>query len=556
MLTIKFVEGGAAELRLPDAIKKKGILLMLLVLGGPAVFAQAIYQPYSYDFYQKLDADAYSTSTREYTSIKPFFVDDSLLKLHYDSIMNYNSDGKKHSWGYNKPFNQHQIDLKSNNSTFYADLLPDLTMGKNFSGGKESTSLVSYGLQLGGTVSNKFYYNLMGFENQANFPEYISTYINQTGIIPGEAQAKKYGLDGYDWQYFTAIASYTPVKYLNITFGRDKNFIGDGYRSILLSDYASPYPFLKLTGTLGNVRYMAMYTYMNDPTDLDSLGQSRKKWGVFHYLDWNVSNRLSIGFYDSVIWYDRDDDGHYRGFDVTYLNPITFLRPLEASNGSPDNALIGATAKYKITDGITAYGEFMLDEFESKNFFSDNGSSRNKNGWQLGFRGANLFGVQGLNYLLESNNVKPYTYSERGPIENYTEEGEPLAHPWGANFREVVGLLNYSYKRFDFSGEGDFGYYGLDEDGLNYGKDPFNDYTDPAKTLGNYTGQGLTTHLYYLDSKIAYILNPKYNLRIELEGLYRDEKNIAFNDKTVMISIGLRSSFRAMYTDLASFKTH
>jgi hypothetical protein len=518
--------------------------------------SQSEYQPYSYQFYQKLDADVYSTSTREHSSIKPYFVDDSLLKFHYDSLMNYGSDGQKHSWGYRKLFNEHLIDIKSPNSTFYADLLPDFTIGKNFAEGKENTSLVSYGFQIGGTVSNKFYYNFTGFENQGTFPEYISTYINQTGIIPGQARAKVYGLDNYDWQDYSAIVSYTPIKFLNITIGHDKTFIGDGYRSVLLSDYASAYPFVKLTADLGNVKYMVMWAYFNDPIDLNTDGSQRQKWGVFHYLDWNVSNRISLGFFDSVIWYDVDNDGHYRGFDVTYLNPVTFLRPLEAANGSPDNALIGFTGKYKITNGVTFYGQFALDEFQAKQFFTDNGSSYNKYAYQLGFRGANMFGVKGLNYLIETNNAKPYTYSERGPIINYAANGEPLAQPWGANYREVVALLNYSYKRFDLSGEADYGHYGLDINNLDYGKDPFQDYTNPAKLEGNYIGQGLTTNMYYLEGKIAYVLNPKYNLRIELLGEYRDEKNTQFNDKTALLSIGIRSSFRAVYDDLASFQPH
>ena len=532
-----------------------GCIILLLAIVGVA-HSQSQYQPYSYDFYQKFDAEAYSTSTMEHTSIKPFFVDDSILKPHFDSLMNVNNDGKQHSWGYNKLFNEHLIDFKSANSTFYADVLPDFTMGKNFVDGKESTSLVSYGLQFGGTISNEFYYNFTGFENQGTFPEYISTYINQTGMIPGQARAKVYGLDNYDWQNYTAIVSFTPVKYLNITLGHDKTFIGDGYRSTLLSDYASPYPFLKLTADLGNVKYMVMWAYFNDPIDLNSEGDQRTKWGVFHYLDWNVSHRVSFGFFDSVIWYNRDNDGNYRGFDVTYLNPLTFLRPLEASNGSPDNAVIGFTGKWKITNGITAYGQFILDEFQAKQFFSDNGSSRNKYGYQIGLRGANMFGVKGLNYLLETNNVKPYTYSERGPIINYAANGEPLAQPWGANYREGVFLLNYSYKRFDFSGEGDYGHYGLDLYGLNYGKDPFQDYTNPVKTENNYIGQGLTTNMYYAEAKIAYILNPKYNLRLEVSGTYRDEKNAQFDDKTALLTVGIRSSFRAVYNDLASFQTH
>lgn len=462
-------------------MKKIFTCVILLFLISGVVRAQSVYQPYSYQFYQKLDADVYSTKTRLHSSLKPFFVDDSLVKHHYDSLMNLG--GLK-----GKFFTQHQIDVQGKGYTFYTDLLPDFNLSRDFSG-KRNTNSGSLGLQVGGTVGNKLSYNVSAYENRAVLPEYLSTYTNQVGIIPGQAYAALYGNE-YRWSYITALVSYTPNKYLNITAGRDKTFIGDGYRSELLSDYASPYPFFKLTATLGNVRYMAMWAYFNDPLSVKVDGGDRKKYGVFHYLDWNVSNRLSLGFFDAIIWPAKDDLGHQRGFDFTYINPVIFLRPLEATNGSPDNALIGFTGKYKLTDGITAYGQFALDEFEAKNFFSSNGSSRNKYGWQLGLRGANLFNVSGLNYLLETNNVKPYTYSERSSIVNYSENGEPLAHPWGANFREVVGLLNYSYKRFDFSGELDYGHYGLDMNNLNYGKDIFQQYVDPARAFGNYTGSG------------------------------------------------------------------
>jgi hypothetical protein len=530
-----------------------GILLLLSIIG--IARAQSVYQPYSYQFYQKFDQDIYSTNTRIHSSLTDYFVSDSLLKHHYDSLMNYGADGKPHSWVYKKLFNEHLIDVKSPASTFYADILPDFSIGRDISG-KLTTNTTSIGFQLGGSFGKKLFYNISGYANSAIVPDYISNYIRQTTIIPGQAYAKYFSQNGYEWEYMTGVISYTPNKYLNITAGRDKTFIGDGYRSELLSDYASPYPFVKLTGTLGNVKYMVMWSYFNDPIDLDANGNDQKKFGVFHYLDWNVSNRLSFGFFDSIIWYNKDDAGHERGFDLSYVNPIIFLRPLEASNGSPDNALIGFTGKYKISNGITAYGQFLLDEFESSNFFSNDGSSRNKYGWQIGFRGTNLFNVSGLNYLVETNNVKPYTYSERGPIINYAENGESLAHPWGANFRELVGLLNYSYKRFDFSGEADFGRYGLDINGLNYGKDIFEVWSSPARVLGNYTGQGLTTNLVYLEGKAAYVLNPKYNLRIELGAIFRNEVNTQFNDKTSLITIGLRSSFRELYTDLASYKTH
>ncbi|GAB3932108.1 hypothetical protein GCM10028827_30030 [Mucilaginibacter myungsuensis] len=200
------------------------------------------------------------------------------------------------------------------------------------------------------------------------------------------------------WSYITALVSFTPVKFFNFTLGHDKNFIGDGYRSMLLSDVSTLYSFFWVIANVGNARYMAMWTSMRDRVSSPTI---QRKWGVFHYLDWNVNNRLSFGFFDNVIWGDKDENGNKRGFDFTYLNPITFSRPLEASNGSPDNALMGLTTKYKISNGIAFYGPFALDEFEAKNFFSNNGSSRNKYGWQIGLRGANLFKIHQLNYLLE-----------------------------------------------------------------------------------------------------------------------------------------------------------
>jgi hypothetical protein len=536
--------------------------------------AQVQFQPYNYQFYQKLNDSVYANSSNFHSSIKPYLTDAPALSTKFNTLMNYGLDTVgSHSWVHRKLFNEHLIDIKNNEYTFYADYLPDLVLGRDFSDSR-TTWVNTRGYQVGATIGKKFSFYSSGYENQAVFASYLDTYINQTGIVTGQAYDRKFGSSKTkDWSYVTALVSYTPNKYLNIAAGHDKNFIGDGYRSMLLSDHSSPSTFLKLTGNLGNVTYMVMWSYMQDPRapKLSYEVGNRKKWGVFHYLDWNVTKRLSLGFFDSVIWADADDQGHKRGFDFTYGNPIIFLRPLEADNGSPDNALIGFNGKYEISDHATAYAQFALDEFEAKNLFSGNGSSRNKYGWQIGLRGADIFNVKRLNYLLEYNGAKPYTYSQATSIINYANNGEPLAHPFGANFKEVVALLNYSYKRFDFSGQLNYGHYGLDVNGLNWGKDLFKSYLTPARfdgnpadfgtrnaatTTGNFIGQGVTTNMHYAEGKVAYLLNPKYNLRIEIGGLYRKETNNLYRENTTMFSIGLRSSFRSLYQDLASYQTH
>lgn len=536
---------------------KKILFTLVLCLIKVAVQAQSVYLPYAYQFYQKLDSSVYSNQSRFHSAMKPFLVDDPLISQQYQSLMNAGVDSVgKRSWVHRKLFQEHLVDIKEKEFTAFVDFLPDFTVGREFKNQK-TTWLNTRGYQIGGTIGSKFYFYTSGFENQGVFPDYLDNYIDRTSsknvyIIPGQSYDRSFGKQTRDWSYVTTLLSYTPNKYLNVTLGQDKNFIGDGYRSVLLSDFASNYPFFKLTGTLGNVRYMAMWANMQDPLAPKPSYEdgNRKKWGVFHYLDWNVNNKLSLGFFDSVIWADKDDAGNKRGFDFNYVNPFVFLRPIEANIGSGDNALIGFTGKYKFVDKSAVYGQFALDEFEAKNFFSSNGSSRNKYAWQLGVRGADLLAVKHLNYLLEFNNAKPYTYSEINAIVNYSQNTEPLAHPFGANFREVVGILNYAIGRFNFYGQAEFGHYGLDPSVVtNYGKDIFKLYPDASRKLGVFTGQGLTTDLYYGEGRVSYILNPKYNLRLEAGAVLRTETNGLYTNNTAMFTIGLRSSFRNLYYD-------
>lgn len=535
--------------------KKLLVVTVVLFLCRINVQAQSNYLSYDYQFYQKLDSSVYSNKSRFHSSMKPFLVDEPLINRQYQSLINAGVDSiGKRSWVHRKLFNEHLVDIKEKGFTAYVDYLPDLTLGRDFSGSK-TTWLNTRGYQVGGTIGSKFSFYTGGYENQAVFTNYVDKYINRTAnsviyIVPGQAYDRSFGKRIRDWSYVTALLSYTPAKYINIALGQDKTFIGDGYRSVLLSDFASNYPFLKLTGTLGNVRYMAMWAYLQDPTAPKFSYQDdyRRKWGVFHYLDWNVSNKVSLGFFDSVIWGDKDEAGNKRGFDFNYANPLIFLRPIEANNGSGDNALLGFTGKYKFADKAAVYGQFALDEFVASSFLSNTGSIRNKYAWQLGARGADLLGVKRLNYLLEFNNAKPYMYSEVVTIINYSQNAEPLAHPFGANFREVVGILNYAIGRFNFYGQGEFGHYGLDPTiSDNYGKDISKPYTENTKLNGNYTGQGLTTNLYYGEGRVSYLLNPKYNLRLEVGGILRHEANAQTISNTTLFTFGLRSSFRNLY---------
>jgi hypothetical protein len=527
-------------------VKNLLLLLIPVVFAVQKVNAQAEYIPYSYQFDQKLNTSVYDVNTSFHTALKPFRAEDSSLTVRYKQLMQLGVDSNYKQWVWRKLFNEHLFDVHQKDYTFFADYLPDLQVGREFNN-KDNTFINTRGYQLGGTVGSQFYFYSSGYEDQARFPLYYKTYVNKIGFIPGESYNRDNpGSSTADWSYVTAIVSYSPTKHLNITLGQDKTFIGDGYRSLLLSDYAAPYPMLRVTANLGPVQYMMMWTNMEDLTQakFDAFGDNRRKWAEFHYFDWNVTNRLSLGFFNAVIIGAANDVGQMHGFDVNYVNPILFTSSIGTKTPYADNVLSGFTGKYKILNKTAIYGQVLFDRV------GESTGPKNSGGFQAGFRGADLFGLRNLNYLAEYNTVKPYTYSSPQVITNYTDYSQPLGDPLGANFKEAIGILSYSIGKFDIQGELEYAQLGLDPNtSTNYGSNVMLAFPLVVPLPATYTGAGINTHLYYGEGTVSYLINPKYNLRLEGGLLLRDEKNTLMNSKTALVTFGLRSTFRDLYHD-------
>ena len=368
------------------------ILAVLAVLCIPCVSdAQLLYQPYSYQFYQKLNSDLYSPSNNLHTSLKPFLINDSSsVRSAYLSILNNGVDTSHKSWLYRKVFNEHLFDVKNNEFTFYFDYLPDLLIGREFEA-HNSTWLNTRGYQAGGTIGKKFFFYTSGFENQGKFPAYLNQYVIKTGTVPGQAFDFNGGIGTKDWAYVTTLLGYAPSNGFTIEGGIDKTFIGDGYRSVLLSDFAQNYPLLRIKFNIGKrIQYMAMWAYLQDhlAQEFDPPGlhpPNRAKWAAFHYVDWNITNRASLGFFNALITPDAYDDGTRHGFDVNYINPILFSKSLAPTGPIPDNTLLGLNGKYKVLSKTTIYGQLIYDQSSS--------TANTKDGFQLGVRGSDLFQI-------------------------------------------------------------------------------------------------------------------------------------------------------------------
>lgn len=517
------------------------LLVGCLLLFTAAVSAQSLQLHVDSQQNQNYLRQLYTDSNNRHTSIRSF-VD------HVPSTLVTLSNQK--NWRdlvYKRIVHDHQFQVRKDNYQLAVDFLPDFQMGKDFSSGKR-TWLNTRGLVFQGKLGDDFYFYSDFYENQAVTPTYLDKLYAMNQVVPGQGFLRRNVGTAYDYSYSTGFIAYSPSKFFHFQLGHGKNFIGDGYRSMLLSDQAFNYPYLRITTNVWRFHYTNLYAEFQDlkaPRPGDII--FKKKYGTFHYLDCEVTKRFSLGLFESVIW-RADDTTGYRGFDVNYLSPIIFYRPVEYSVGSPDNALLGVNLKYKLAKTVSLYGQFMLDEFKFDEYKNNKDWWANKYGYQIGFRYFDVLGIKNINLLAELNGARPYTYSQRDALFNYGHYNEALAHPLGANFRESIAILNYQVQRFNFRLQCNYSLYGKDTTG-NVGKDIFKSYNSRDKEYYNYIGQGLTANFYYLDFKVWYLINPKNNWRIELTIAQRSEITTKGVDRDLFFNIGLRSSFRSLYAD-------
>jgi len=528
--------------------KYQRFFLLLLTLISLQGYGQ--YIPLDNVYYDRIIQKYQSQNKTILTSMKPFLLQemDSVAEIS-DALYKVPGDSKyKNTFVYRKLFTENLIRYKTKDFSITADPVFNFGLGYETKEPK-NTWINTRGLAVTGLLGNSFSFNTEIYETQAVFASWPDSAIRLLGVVPGQGWYKPFKENGVDFFNSTGYVSYSPLQYINMTMGYGKNFIGEGYRSMLLSDASFNYPYLKLTGNFKKVKYTVLYNQFIDRSSSLSpeFGYDRK-WSTMHYLQVLLWGRLNLGLFDAIVWENADSTGH-RGFDVQYLNPVILLRPVEESFGSPDNALVGATFSFRINKHYTFYGQLILDEFKLEHVKANDGWWANKYGYQLGISGWNLLNIPALNARLEYNQARPYTYSHSSTIESYGHYNQPLAHPMGANFRELVAMASYTRGNWMANLKMNFAMYGVDTAGKDFGKNVFIPYDNRVSEFGNEIGQGLKTNLTIADASISYLLNRRTNMRIEVGISTRHETN-AHNDKQLFyIFGGIKTGLRNIYYD-------
>lgn len=438
-------------------------------------------------------------------------------------------------------FNKNIYGVKNEDYTFRLNPTFNIQSG---SSGLISTKRGGYAR---GSIGKKFKWVTSFYENYQKFDPRITQIIETTAVAPGEAEVKNpIGYSDYSVSY--GGISYEFSKFFKMTAGHGKNFIGNGYRSLLLSDAAGNYPFLRNDLTIGRVRYSSIIAEFIDFTNnLGADGLKKKKYGSFHYLDVLASKKLKLAFFEAVIW-AGDSTGRTQ-LDINYVNPFVVLRPLEYNIGSPDNMLIGFNGSWDIHKSINFYGQVVLDELHSKNLLNNPSWWANKYGYQAGFKVHNL-NIENLVFIAEHNSVRPFTYSHKTSGMNYGHNYNALAHSYGANFRELLGIVNYRKKRLNINSKLVFISGGEEtSDSTSSGKDIFKSYKTREQDDGYSIVYGLKYQQVFWDTKLSVILNPKYMLMFELGYQNRSQWLDGNKENHHYLYGGFRTSLLNLYYD-------
>jgi hypothetical protein len=414
---------------------------------------------------------------------------------------------------------------------------------------KKFKFLTSKGFEIRGQVDDIFGFYAMFLSEQGNFPNYVDDYTRASLTPPGAGYWKEYKNNGYDYFLAKGYVTITPTKHFHMQFGYDNNFIGDGIRSMMLSDFGANYLFLKLNTNVWKFNYQNTFAEMTKfyPRGGDRL--LTKKYMAMHHLSVNITKNVNIGIFESVI-FRRENT-----FELQYLNPLIFYRSIEQALGSPDNAMLGFDFKVNFAKHVQMYGQLMLDELNFSKEFSTPGKSKiyglthprrwwgNKFAAQFGIKYIDAFGVDHLDLQLEGNVARPYTYTHFDTITSWSHYNQPLAHPLGANFTELIFQVKYQpiqplfiSTRFIYNRKGE------DNDTTNWGGNIFRPYGTFEREFGNTIGQGVMARTFYVDLVATY--EPWHNIFVDLTYVYRKKKSedMARNLQTHFVNLSLRWS--------------
>ena len=394
------------------------------------------------------------------------------------------------------------------------------------------------GVVVDGQIAGKIAFHSYLTENQERLPGYARAWEIRRKALPNQGFYKNFKGTGYDYFDARGYITFPATKYVEVAFGYDRNFIGNGHRSLFLSDWGNSTMFLRLKTRIWKFNYQNLFMELQQADDRVGDRLIGKKYAALHHLDLQVNRWLQLGFFEGVVF------GRPNRFDFSYLNPVIFYRSVEHQNGSMDNSLAGLDWKIHPMKSVQLYGQLLLDEFNLSEIRSGKQWWANKWGYQAGAHYINVGGVKNLDLQVEYNRVRPFTYSHRDSVANYTHYNQPLAHPLGANFSEFISILRYQpLPRLRLESKLVTYLQGRDSSARSFGSNIFLPNVSPYR-VGDYGyALGSGQHIQVLYASLCASYEWARNLFVDLQAGFRKEKSLTtpvYDQRTNWFSVGIR----------------
>lgn len=519
----------------------------MLLLGSHAFGQQVVNLPLQRDYALTIDGLITGSDESYHTGMKPLLRE----RVAATEFANFDADSNKYYyWITLKLFKEHLIEVKDERFYLTADPLFNFEIGADASDTSESPyysnrALINNtrGFIVEGVIGKRFGFSSWFYENQTINVDYLYDYARETEVYPGQGRVKQYrDSAGWDYAMSGAYISYSPTKRINLQFGHDKHFIGDGYRSLMLSDNSFNYPSLKYNIAFGKdnrFQYSSIFASMQDLERFSTFTTPealfKRKMGSFHYLSANITKKLQVGLFEGIIWQRVNNE------DESLVTPTTFYIPVLGVNtglngfDGVNNAVVGLNFKWRTTKKMYFYGQYVLDDPSTSRF-----------GFQVGAKFFDLWKVKDLVAQVEYNQVAPYTFSHQEPLQNYSHYNQAIGHQLGAGFNEVVVIANYKIPdtRFWMRGQVNVASYESDTTGTFTGQNIFLDYDNATPEV-----DGLATNLVWVNVEFGYQMLKWTNMQWAAGVTSRTLTTDGVGHQTTYIYFGLRTNLMNRYYD-------
>ncbi len=440
-------------------------------------------------------------------------------------------------------YQKHLFEINGKDAFITISPTVNISYGKDF-GDTNRRNLLhnTRGVIVEGDLFKKFSFSTSFYENQARFSPYETNYYESVGehypnadttynvqnaVIPGAGRTKPFKDDGFDYAYATGYFVYAPINLLHISAGNNPQFIGDGHRSLLLSDNSYSAPYFRVDWNLTTnfnftyYRSRQINLLRRSATSSAEVYYETKGYSV-NYFTFKPTKKTSISLFEGSIW-NRGDDSISRFSHPLYFNPLPIASGIILKGQDEVTTLLGLNLSHQLADKHRLYGQVILNDFDGS-----------KVGYQIGYRGYNFFGLKDFMLQLEHNGIPRGVYETSNRRRNYAHFNLPLAHSKGSGFNEFILRTNYEIQNFY-----------IDVSSVLY---LTKDYSAISHlVIENDEGASNET-IFYQKIELGYRFNRKINLKTFVAYRFRSTTD-SFTQTANIIEFGLQTALTNHYND-------